>query len=156
MARGKRSLIFACAWMLALGACAAQPTSAPTATLVPPQRLAAEDNPYAPLPDDAKRLRAEILLTSTQLSERIDLAPPRVQIYFLGVMTDACQQLRVQPRLPDEERRIFIEVYSVSEPNAKCENVFRQFEVSILLGVYSPGRYVIWVNQQRIGDFVSY
>ncbi|GAB4539117.1 MAG: hypothetical protein Fur002_03630 [Anaerolineales bacterium] len=142
--------------MFAISACAAPSAPTPSVTPAAPQLLAPADNPYAAQPDDAKRLRAETMLTSAQLSERIDLDPPRVQVNLLGVMTDACQQLRIQPHLPDGEYRIFIEIYSVSEPSAKCENVFRQFEVNILLGVYSPGRYTLWVNNQRIGDFVSY
>jgi hypothetical protein len=57
---------------------------------------------------------------------------------------------------PDEDYNVFIEVYSLIDPNIQCDNVFQQFETSILLGTYSPGRYSVYINGALMGDFVSY
>jgi hypothetical protein len=149
-----KKLIFLLAFLL--GACFARPTPEPTPTARAPQILSAEENPYAPKNEDMKLIRAGVILTSIHLSERIDLDPARVEVGFLGSMPSVCNDLRLQIEPPDKEYRIFIEAYSVADPNINCENVFQQFETSILLGVYSPGRYLVLVNNQYVGDFISY
>jgi len=141
---------------LLLSSCIRQPTPEPTSTPRAPQVLSAEDNPYAPKIEDVGLVRAGIILTSIHLSERTDLNPARIQINFLGSMPRTCNEFRLQVTPPDKEYRIFIEAYSMTDPETKCENVFQQFETDILLGAYSPGRYTIWVNNEYVGDFVSY
>jgi hypothetical protein len=47
-------------------------------------------------------------------------------------------------------------VYSLMNPDINCDNVFQQFEADVLLGVYSPGRYTVWINNGLIGDFIIY
>lgn len=73
-----------------------------------------------------------------------------------GYMPSVCNELRIKVNPPDENFRIFIEVYSLIDPTIKCEDVFQQFETSILFGEYSSGRYTVWVNEGLVGDFVSY
>ncbi len=138
-----------------LSACVLTPTPLATNTISAPHAITAEENLYAPEPADDQLNRAEVILTSINLIERTDLNPARVEIDFLGSMPSVCNELRVEVKAPDNEYQIHIEAYSVKDPNIKCENVFQQFETNILLGVYSPGRYAIWVNNKYIGDFVS-
>jgi len=147
---------FALLFVFFLGACLPQPTPEPTRAVSAPRILSVEDNPYAPKIEDVQMIRAGILLTAIQLSERTDLDPSRIQVNFLGSMPSVCNELRMEVNPPDAEYRIHIEAYSLTDPNLKCENVFQQFETDILLGVYSPGRYTIWVNGNFVGDFVSY
>ncbi len=131
-------------------------TPQPTLTPVAPQVISAEENPYAPQIGDEKKILAGVIVTAVNLSERVELNPARVQVNFLGSMPSVCNELRLQVNPPDMEYRIVIEAYSLSDPNINCENVFQQFETNILLGVYSPGRYFIWVNDEYIGDFILY
>ncbi|MDD2921224.1 MAG: hypothetical protein PHQ36_02965 [Anaerolineales bacterium] len=139
-----------------LSACLAPPISAPTAVVRAPSVIAAEENPHAPKPEDAQLNRAEIIVASVDLSDRADLDPVRVQVNFLGSMPGVCKELRLQVKPPDEQYRIFIEAYSVANPKIKCPNVFQQFETNILLGVYTSGKYSVWVNEKFVGDFISY
>lgn len=139
-----------------LSACLAQPTPEPTSTVSAPQILRMEENAHASQIEDVKKIRAGIIITAVNLSERTELNPSRIQVNFLGSMPSVCNELRIQVKPPDMEYRIFVEVYSLTDPQVNCENVFQQFETNILLGVYSPGRYFIWVNDNYIGDFVSY
>lgn len=139
-----------------LAACFAPPAPAATVTPRQPQALSPEENPYAPQAEDVKMLRAGVILTSIQLSERTDLDPARVQVNFLGSMPSVCNALRLDVRPPDAEYRVRIEAYSLIDPQINCENVFQQFETMILLGAYSPGRYAVWVNDEYVGDFVAY
>ena len=139
-----------------LSGCLVMPTPVPTNTTSAPYALSAEENLYAPKPEDDQLNRAEVILTSINLSEQTNLNPVRVDINFLGSMPSVCNELRIQISPPEKDFRINIEVYSVTDPKINCENVFQQFETNILLGVYSPGRYTVWVNNEFVGDFVSY
>lgn len=141
---------------LLIAACIPMPTAEPTPTAYAPYRITPEENPYASQTSDLGLQIAGVTLTSINLSERDDLSPPRVVVGFLGSMPSVCNELRINVSLPDANARIFIEVYSLIDPDLKCEDVFQQFEASILLGTYSPGRYTVWVNEGLIGDFVAY
>ena len=137
-------------------ACIPAATMEPTATAYAPFRITPEDNPYAPQTGDLGMTIGGVTLTSISLSERFDLDPIRVVIRFQGSMPSVCNELRIEVNLPDEQARIFMDVYSLVNPDIECDNVFQQFEASILLGTYSSGRYTIWINDGLVGDFVSY
>ncbi|MCB0118664.1 MAG: hypothetical protein KDD72_06515 [Anaerolineales bacterium] len=139
-----------------LGACTATPTVEPTPTASPPYRITSDDNPFEPQLEDVNRAVATVTITSVSLSERYDFTPPRSAISLVGYMPSVCNELRVNINPPDEEYNVYIEVYSLINPNIQCDNVFQQFETSILFGTYSPGRYFVWVNGNLMGDFVSY
>ena len=139
-----------------IGACIPVSTTESAPTTVPPYRITADENPYAPMPEDLGFRQTEVIVTSASLSERLDLAPIRANLNLLGSMPSSCNQLRVKIDPPNASFQIFIEVYSVVDPNLKCENVFQQFSGDILLGVYTPGRYTIWINGGLIGDMLSY
>ena len=139
-----------------LSACIPAPTAEPTPTTVPPYRITPEENRYAPKTGDLGMTIGGVTLTSISLSERFDLDPTRVVIRFQGSMPSVCNELRIEVSLPDEQARIFIDVYSLINPDIECDNVFQQFEASVLLGTYSSGRYTLWVNEGLVGDFVSY
>lgn len=142
--------------LILLAGCAPVPTAEPTPTASLPYRITPDDNPYEPKPEDTGWLPAGVTITSTALSERYDFTPPRAMLTLSGYMPSVCNELRVKVNPPDENFRIFIEVYSLIDPAIKCEDVFQQFETSILFGEYSSGRYTVWVNEGLVGDFVSY
>jgi hypothetical protein len=139
-----------------IAACIPMPTAEPTATASPPYRITMEENPFAPQTGDLGLQIAGANITSVSISERLDLTPPRVVVGVLGSMPSVCNDLRVLVNLPDDNFRIFIEVYSLITPDIQCDNVFQQFEANVLLGTYSSGRYTIWVNDGLVGDFVAY
>ncbi len=151
----KTTALLCCAFLL--GACTAQPTPVPipTATESLPFVIKQEDNPYALRPEDTGRKRSEVMLTSTNLSERADLTPVQNELHVLGSMPRTCSELRIVVNPPNNAYQIYIEIYSITDPNLKCEYVFQQFNATVLLGVYSAGRYTIWVNDGYVGDFVS-
>ena len=140
---------------LVLSACIAQPTPEPIPTASSPFVIKQEENPYTPRPEDTSKRRGEVLLTSMNLSERAELTPLQNELRILGSMPSTCSELRIKVNPPNDTYQIFIEIYSVVDPNLKCENVFQQFNATLLLGIYSAGRYTIWVNDNFVGDFVS-
>lgn len=139
-----------------LGACVALPTQVPTPTTAIPTMLLVEENPYRPQPEDASFRPAGIVLTSAGLLERFDLDPFRVELNLSGSLPSVCNELQVEVAPPNTNYQVFIEVYSMVNPKINCDNVFQQFEASILLGVYSTGRYTVWVNENLVGDFITY
>lgn len=139
-----------------LSACSTVPTAEPTSTAVPPYRITPDENPYEPKLEDLGRQIDEVTITSVNLAELYDYSPPRTAIGLIGYMPSVCDELRVEISPPDENFNVFIQVYSLLNPDVQCDNVFQQFEARILLGTYSPGRYYVWVNDAPVGDFVSY
>ena len=139
-----------------LGACTASPTAEPTATAVPPYRIKPDENPYEPKIEDIGRQEDSVTITSVDLAEIYDYSPPRAALGLVGYMPSVCDELRVEISPPDENYNVFVRVYSLVIADVQCDNVFQQFEVRILLGTYSPGRYTIWVNDAPVGNFVSY
>lgn len=141
---------------LLLNACIVLPApqSAPTAGA--PFTIKSADNPYAPKPEDLSMQVGGAMLTSLNLIEQTESTPVRVELNLFGSLPRVCNELRVEVANPNEQYQIFVDVYSLTNPNLKCENVFQQFEAAIALGLYSAGRYTVWVNNEYVGDFVSY
>lgn len=150
----KQSIILFLA--LLLSACVAQPTLEPSATTSAPLVLRSEENPYAPQAGDLDKQQAGVILTSLDLLERTDLDPVRTELSILGSMPNVCNELRVKVNPPDDSYNVYIEIYSLIDPKENCDNVFQQFKAQITLGIYSQGRYSLWVNKIYIGDFTSY
>lgn len=142
--------------LLIATACIPKPAQAPTQTLPAPYRITQDENPYEPVLEDAGRQVAAVTITAVLLSEKYEYTPPRAAIVITGYMPSVCNELRIEISPPDEQFRVFIDVYSLIDPDIQCDNVFQQFEAEILLGTYSPGRFSVWVNDALAGDFVSY
>lgn len=139
-----------------LAGCIAAPTPEPIPTAAPPYRITPDENPHEPQVEDVGQQVATVTITSVSLVESYEFSPPRAMLGITGYMPSVCNELRVEISPPDEEYNVFIEVYSLVNPDIQCDNVFQHFETNILLGTYSPGRYPVWVNRNLMGDFVSY
>jgi hypothetical protein len=142
--------------LFALNACLAEPLPEAGSTPPRPSILVSADNPYAPRPEDDGKQTAGLILSSINLVERTDLTPPRVALLLSGSLPSVCNELRLLVSPPDDLYRIEVEAFSLVDPDVDCENVFQQFDAVVLLGVYSPGRYTVWVNQGLIGDFLVF
>ena len=142
--------------LFAMSACIAQPTPESTPTAGKPFVIKSGDNPYEPKAEDISMQIGGVVLTSVDLAEQAESDPVRVKLNLLGSMPRACNELRIEVKNPNEQYQIIVDAYSLVNPNVECENVFQQFEATILLGVYSAGRYTVWVNNEFVGDFVSY
>ncbi|MCZ2126994.1 MAG: hypothetical protein LC099_04380 [Anaerolineales bacterium] len=147
------ALTFAAFW---IGACSLAPAPSQTSpTAAPPYRISPEDNPHTPQLEDVNREVAATTITSADLAELYDESPPRVALSVVGYMPSVCNELRVEVSPPDANFNIFVQTYSLINPAVQCDNVFQQFDATILLGTYSRGRYTLWLNNMRVGDFVS-
>jgi len=142
--------------LLLLSACLTIPTPEPTATAAVPIIIQVEENPYRPQSKDVGAKIAGAIVDNTSMIERFDLDPFRVQLNVSGSVPSVCNELRIDVAPPNANYQIFIEVYSLISKNINCDNVFQQFEANLLLGVYSDGRYTVWVNDRYAGDFITY
>ena len=142
--------------ILILSACTSQPMPAPTSTASVPVVIKSTDNPYASKPEDANLKIAGVELTSMDLAELTGDTPIRVVLRILGSLPRTCNTLRIDVTEPNAQYQINVKVYSLVDPKVSCDNVFQQFDASVLLGVYSAGRYTVWVNDNLVGDFVTY
>jgi hypothetical protein len=148
------SWCFALCFTFLLSACVSTPEA--TATPALPYRITPDENIYVPKIEDVSLQIAGVTITSVSLSESYEYSPPRAILNILGYMPSVCNELRIEINPPDENYRVFVEVYSLINKDVNCDNVFQQFEANILLGYYSTGRYTVWINESLAGDFVSY
>ena len=79
--------------------------------------------------------------------------PAEVVVHISGYLPTPCHQLRVLVPEPDENKDIYMEVYSLIPPNQLCEQVLRAFDVSVNIGSYPSGSYWVWINGGRAGNF---
>jgi hypothetical protein len=71
----------------------------------------------------------------------------------LGNLPTPCHKLRAIVSPPDDQKRIQVGVYALSDPGTMCTQVLEPFEISIPLGSFTEGVYTVWVNDESAGTF---
>ena len=56
---------------------------------------------------------------------------------------------------PDDQNRINVEIYSVTDPDMICTQVLQPFTQSIDLEIPASGTYTVLLNGQKVGDLIS-
>jgi len=92
----------------------------------------------------------EIADSSLQIMESY---PIQVSVQIRGNLPTPCNQLRVVVNQPDPQNRIHLEVYSVVEKGKICTDALEPFDVAIPIGSFADGKFSVWVNGERLGDF---
>lgn len=133
-------------------------TVVPTETIVPSptpaQTMPAYENPYLPRAGDEHLTRGEVYIATTELLTR-ESEPPQIVLILRGNLPTPCNELRVVVNPPDEQNRINVDAYSLFDPNKICVQLLSPFDANIPLGSFTPGRYSVWVNGRKVGDFDS-
>jgi len=111
-------------------------------------------NPYAPQPDDRVNSQGNVYLDLAQI-HILESYPVQVVLTLQGNLPTPCDNLRVQVSPPDEQSRITIEVYSLTDSTKICAQMLKPFDANIPLGSFPPGHYSVWVNGEQIGEFDS-
>lgn len=118
-----------------------------------------EENPaampvqdYAPQPGDAALTRGNVYLESTDLLT-LESFPLQFMLQLKGNLPTPCNALRVVVSPPDADNKVFVDVYSVTDPNKVCAQVIQPFDVNIPLGSFSAGAYTLWVNDEQVAEF---
>lgn len=126
-------------------------TGKPVQTLLPPAQSVDPNNPYAPLPGDEALLRDKVYPETTEVRV-MESFPPQFMLALRGSLPTPCHFLRVQINPADKKNNIYVEVYSVSDPNMVCAQVLQSFEASVPLKDLIPGHYIVWVNGEKITE----
>ncbi|MBC8334343.1 MAG: hypothetical protein ISR59_02600 [Anaerolineales bacterium] len=134
-------------------------TTIPTVRLAPTNVVeelpVADETPrpsFLPQPGDSKLTRASAFAESVDLLSA-ESDPIQIMLHISGYLPTPCHELRVYVPPPDDENNIIVEMYSVAEPEVICAQVLRAFDVTIEMGNYPKGGYLIWVNDDPIGNF---
>jgi len=111
-------------------------------------------SPLDPIPGEDKMMRGEAIFTKKDVLLQ-ETYPLQVMLHLKGTLPTPCHHLRAKIEGPDIEERIQVESYSLYNPDEICIQVIQEFDVFLPLGSYPNGTYTIWLNGEKIGDFVQ-
>jgi inhibitor of cysteine peptidase len=130
---------------------ATESLSAPVSNETP---AAAEStpSPLDPLPNEENMIRGEAFVESAEVI-LLESFPVQVNLAVKGTLPTPCHLLRAEVGEPDENGRIDVELYSLTEPGVICIQVLQPFDTTIPLGSYPSGSYTVYVNGEKVGEF---
>lgn len=109
---------------------------------------------FLPVDGDKNLSRSTAQVESTDLF-LLETYPIQVRVQIQGYLPTPCHSLRVAVNPPDAENRIYIEVYSVVNPESMCIQVIEPYDTIVDLGSFSTGHYTVYINEALIGEFDS-
>jgi hypothetical protein len=127
----------------------------------PNKPVSSDDTPIPVEPDggiggagDEGKTRGNAFVNDAQLMI-MESYPVQVSLSVSGDLPTPCNELRYTIEQPDEENRIYVEVYSVIDPGIMCTQVLDPFAVNISLPVQDlpEGTYSVYVNGELVGEF---
>ena len=128
------------------------PTLEPGTTKVPPQDQPLV--PFDPKPEDKMLERSTVHLDYIGLLI-LESYPVQINLELQGYLPTPCHNMRVSILPPDQENRIYGEVYSVVDPSMMCIQVIKEFETVVSLGSFPKGHYTVYINGEVVGEFDS-
>lgn len=111
-------------------------------------------SPYNPKPEDKTLERSTVQMDYIGLLI-MESYPVQISLEIQGYLPTPCHALRVSVVPPDEQNRIYGEIYSVVDPSMMCIQVIKEIETSVNLGSFPPGHYSVYINGELIGEFDS-
>ncbi|HAE60712.1 MAG TPA: hypothetical protein DCG54_14715 [Anaerolineae bacterium] len=111
-----------------------------------------EESQYAPRPGDEKLQAGNIYINNRELLT-LESYPLQFNLYVSGDLPDPCHGLRFKVDPPDENGRIQVQLYSLSNPDTMCIQVIQPFDLNIPLGSFPAGEYELYLNGEKIADF---
>jgi len=109
-------------------------------------------SPLDPLPDEDKMVRGNAFVQEVEITV-MESYPVQVVVEIRGNLPTPCHLVRARVGEPDEQGRIEVEVYSLTEADTICIQVIQPFETRIPLGSFTSGDYTIFVNGKQVGQF---
>jgi len=129
----------------------ADPGDSPTSNETP-RPVDLTPSPLDPLPDEENMIRGEAFVDSADIL-LLESNPVQVNLHVEGTLPTPCHLLRANVGEPDENGRIEVELYSLTEPGVMCIQVIQPFDTTISLGTYPAGTYTVYVNGEETGEF---
>lgn len=131
----------------------ARPTNTPTEPK-PTETVSAgegERSPLDPLPNESKMARGNVFVDESGVV-LMESYPVQAALLVSGNLPTPCHELRATVSEPDEENRIYVELFSLTDPNMACIQMLEQFSASIPLGSYTSGSYTVYLNGEEVGE----
>jgi hypothetical protein len=163
----KPFLLFALCLLLLSSACASEPNEQPSypnsypsypsnsgkpvQEYLPPAQSADPNNPYAPLPGDARLQIDTVYLNSSEL-QTVSTFPPEYMLVLQGSLPTPCHALRVKISPSEETNTLTINVYSVTDSNTVCTQVLQPFSAEVPIRNLIPIRYKVVLNGEEIAE----
>lgn len=126
---------------LLMAACGEDGTAEPTT--VPPD---------ATIPDEWQRGQ-EVFVTGTGIDIRGAEDPTEVFLTVSGDLPTPCHVPLWE--VDTESDTVAVVLESAYDPDQVCAQVLEPFEVTIDLGDYTDGSYVVTLNGERVGEFTA-
>jgi hypothetical protein len=104
--------------------------------------------------DNLKRGNVFVELKDTEIIT-MESDPVQVNVLLKGNLPDPCHELRVVPTTDEAAKRVDLEVYSLTKKGGACITVLQPFESTIMLGSFSGGKFEIFINGEKLGEFDS-
>ncbi|NMC13856.1 MAG: hypothetical protein GYA34_13360 [Chloroflexi bacterium] len=111
-------------------------------------------SPKDSIPGEEKMTRGEVFLDKSEVVV-LKTNPNQAGLSLTGSLPTPCHFLRVNVVPPDADKKINVEVYSLSDPAQVCVQVLQPFETIVELGSFASGTYTIWVNGQQVGEYTQ-
>ncbi len=111
----------------------------------------AERSPVDPLPNESKMARGNVFVDESGVI-LMESFPVQAALLVSGSLPTPCHELKATVSEPDKENNIYVELYSLTDPNMACIQMIEQFETSIPLGSYSSGSYTVYLNGDEVGE----
>lgn len=124
--------------------CTSSPSDTPV-THEPQGTTVLEGNIFLPKPVDALLVRGDMYLDRTEILV-MESYLVQIALHLVGDLPDPCHELRAIINIPDENKRIRIELYSVFDPTLICIQVLQPFDNRLGLGSYPSDRYMIYIR----------
>jgi hypothetical protein len=120
----------------------------------PPAFTAPQPSGYEPQAGDEQLTRGEVFIEpgDSQLLV-MESFPVQVTLALSGNLPDPCHALRVVVSSPDEQNRVYVEVYSMADPGQICTAVLEPFNAQVPLGSFAGGEYQVYINGELFGTF---
>lgn len=128
-----------------------------------PDRPVSSDDPnpstpggdsWQPRPGDEDLQRGEVEIDSADILV-LESYPPQFVLHLVGWKGTPCHELRITVSEPDEQQRIFVEAYTLVDPDVICIQMLEGFDINVQLGSYENGEYSLWLNGQQIGTIAA-
>jgi hypothetical protein len=113
--------------------------------------------PTEPLDDDSSNrppvvgTQGPVFVDASQILV-LESFPVQLELDLEGNLPTPCHELRWSVEDPDEQGRIMVVVYSVSDPELNCIQVLHPFNEQIPLGSFTDGTYSVYLNGELVDE----
>ncbi|KAA3648103.1 MAG: hypothetical protein DWQ07_03665 [Chloroflexi bacterium] len=104
--------------------------------------------------DEDDLVPGEVFINESELLY-LESFPGQIAVEINGDLPTPCHQLEANIAAPDDQKRIFIVVFTSYKQGENCVQVLEPFEerISVPMEGQSDGIYAIWVNGENVGEF---